>query len=602
MVGTMKVVLTKTHVVVILALLFLLITIAMVASTTCQNMELTAVNSVLLAFAALLFTLQLCRAHIVSSTLPPHKTEHFAADAVLPATNNAGSATNDAGSSGAEGSTVNETVPLATESPMVAALTMYTSCFSKDSYSNVETSGRTWKSIRSSSSGGILQQSCADGSTRSMDLQFKNTPSFSRKDGFALGQNMLTGPLSYLMGINGDMAFSVMSMLQFTSDLPETADACLFKLFANTVNNNGASLILKKGTHVSNMIACECFLKLGNNISIQGKMNNSANILLQPRRPYLLTVVKDYGRVQMHLIDLGATTFAKTVLADTNVGSHEPIIFSNMDMTINDKANLNANIMTFSVFSRALTDGDMTDWYKHYAEILKQFDVAYVQMTQTLQQAQQATTCSFDEITCSACSGVKDWSNISEVLASSTTCQTAYDAYCTANPTKPRCECWNLNNPAYATTCASLRAAFSGQSPPSAPLSEEKPPVVEAPAPVPSPAATCPLPPSTLDSAQLIKSIVTPENIVAIGKAISEIQGHNKKHKKQCCCTQCKNKHPDVCTTTTSLHHKPSDLELLSEGVDTAPSQPPPTREEEEMMLQEASEPKKTFFQRVFGL
>lgn len=458
---------------------------------------------------------------------------------------------------------MDEVLPDAASGPMVAGLTLYASCFSKASFAGVEASGRTWKSIRSTA---LSQQSCADGSTRNMDLQFKNTPSFSRRDGFAMGQNTLTGPLSYLMGINGDMAFSVMTLMQFTSDLPSDAtEATLFKFYANTLNNNGAALVMRRGTPVSNMISCECFLKIGNGIQLQCTMNGSGNVLLQPRRPYMLAVVKDYGRIQVCLVDMGAADFSRTTLLDTNVGSHEPLTFSNTDMTINDKANLNANIMTFSVFARALTDGDITDWHKHYSGILKQFDAAYVQITQSLQQAQQATSCTFDTVTCSTCSGVRDWSNMSDILASGgQPCLTAIDAYCSANPTQPRCECWNLNNPAYATSCASMRAMFSGQPlvAPPAPGAPAEP----AEAAPPPPSCAAPPAPAVLDSAQLIKSIVTPDNIVAIGKAISEIQGaKSHHHKKHCCCSQCKPQNRDVCSKPAPIVAL-TDEELLAEG------------------------------------
>jgi hypothetical protein len=467
---------------------------------------------------------------------------------------------------------VNEVLLTPVESPMVAGMTLYTSCFSHLSYASPDMYGRTWKSIASVSSA-LQKQMCGDGNPRNMDLQFKTTPSFSRKDGFALGQNTLTGPLSYLMGINGDMAFSVMALCQFTADLPTDHEACLFKFFANTINNNGLSFTLRKGTPVSNMIAYECTLNVGNAIQAPCRMNGSGNILFQPRRPYLFSIVKDYGRLQVVVMGLGGgSEFTRQVLLDVNVGAHEPLVFSNMDMTLNEKGNLNANLMAFAVFARALTDGDLTDWHKHYEAILKQFDPSYVQLTKTLQTANAATSCSFDAETCKLCADVKDWSNISDVLASGgTACLRAVHAYCTANPSAPRCECWNLNNPSYGTSCAPLRDAFSG---------------------VPSSGDTiCPALPrppassvTTPDSAQFLKDIVTPDNIIAIGKAISEVQqssrrksSHHRRHHHDdsCCCSKCK---PSKASCWSGLEdsQKPSDEELLAEGTGRVSTTTPP--------------------------
>lgn len=447
---------------------------------------------------------------------------------------------------------------------------LYASCFSKVSYASVEASGRTWRSMVRSI---LSQQSCADGTTRSMDLQFRNTPAFSRKDGFSLGQNSLTGPLSYTLGINGDMAYSVMALCQFTADMaPGDAEAVLFKLFANTSGNNGASLVLKRSAApVSNMISCRMSLRIGSSIDIPCKQNSSADILLLPRRPYLLAVVKDYGRLQVYAVDVGAADVSKQVLLDHNVGTHEPIVFSNMDMVINPNGNMNGNIMSFGIYARALSDADLAEWFKQYSSLLKRFDASYVQMEQTLQQAQAATSCSFDAATCAACVAVKDWSNMSAILASGTPCLSAISAYCTANPTKPRCECWNLNNPAYATTCAPLRGAFAGVTATPAPL----------PTPTPVPVMTCPdRKDDALDATQLVKSIVTPDNIIAVGKAIAQVQtagggggsgrGHHRHHKHQCCCSECRTRHPKRrCASLPSLRpgaESPDDSELLMEG------------------------------------
>ena len=479
-------------------------------------------------------------------------------------------------------------------SPMTAALSLYTSCFSKASYAGPEASGRTWKSIVSVKAADASATCTAGGSFRNMDLQFKSTPSFSKKDGFALGQNTLTGPLSYLLGINGDMAFSVMVLLQFTGEAPLTSaaasEASLFSIYANTRNNNGASLVIKAGDPVANMVSCQCILRIGNSLEVPCQLKGSDSILFQPRKPYLLCVVKNYGRVQVHCVDLGSSEYVRESILDHNAGTMEPIVFSNTDMTLNDAGNLAANILTFGVFGRALTDSDLSDWYKHYNTQLKQFDPAYVKIATTLQTAKAASGCTFDAPTCAACSSIKDWSNMSNLLGAGKECLLAIDKYCTANPTAARCECWNLNNPAYATTCLPLRGAFAGKT-----LVEES--TVKKGQDKAACAAVTPQPHAALDPAALIKTLVTPENIVAVGKAISEIQGHHghhghrrsrdrgdhgthshshnhrhDHHAKSCCCTVCRQKpgHAGTCPSASDGSSKIATIANKSMSNDDA--------------------------------
>jgi hypothetical protein len=412
---------------------------------------------------------------------------------------------------------------------LLPGLTMYTSCFSSASYPG-PSAGRNWRSIAPALPGTSL--TCANGAVRNLDLQFKVTPSFSSREGFALGTNTLTGPLSYTLGINGDMACSIFTVCQWNADIASDAEVSVFKLYANTANNNGLSLVLKPGDPTPNMISMQAYVKVGKSISQQCKMNDSPNILVVPRTPYILTVVKDYGHLMVFLTNLSSVDFNTITLLDFSAGAVEPLVFSNTDMTINETANWSANMMAFACFSRALTDNDRTSWFAHYKENLRRFDANYMAMVSDLQAAQRLRSCPFDGPTCSACAATKDWSNMSSIIAAGPSCLKAIDIYCTANPTAPRCECWKMNDPSYTTAaCKALRDLFSGQP------TQQKCPVQPAP-------STSVYPPRSsqqhgenkvatgahttsqqVDTLQLLKSVVTPANIVAIGKAISEIQG-----------------------------------------------------------------------------
>lgn len=322
-----------------------------------------------------------------------------------------------------------------------------------------------------------------------------------------MGQNKVLGPLSHLIGISGDMPFSVFTLCQFTKQLlTGDEDVTVFKLFANTLNNNGLSLVLKSGTSTgaANTATVRGHVAFGNSVVVPLKLSDNENIAVKLNVPMIISVIKDYGRLQVAFIDLGSKEYNKTVLIDKELGAHAPVVFSNTEMTINQTGNWGANIHAFACVAKALGDKDLSDWFTHYKSVMRQFDVEYQNLNNTLEEAQQATSCSFDTITCAACSGVKDWSNMSSIIAAGPTCMTAINAYCTRNPGSKRCECWNLNNPAYSTTCAPLRQLFQGNL-----KGECAPPPADKPKP------------STNTTDSILATLVTPENIAAIGKVLN---------------------------------------------------------------------------------
>ncbi len=352
---------------------------------------------------------------------------------------------------------------------------------------------------------------CSPLDMNNAELTFTSTPAFSKENGFVMGQNKIAGPLSHLVGISGDMPFSIFTLCQFTKQMSRDEDVTVFKLFANTLNNNGISLVMKGGTSAgaTNTLTIRGQIAFGNSVVLPLKSNDNENIAVKLNVPMMINVIKDYGRLQVSLIDVGSKEYNKTVLVDKELGAHAPVVFSNTELTINQTGNWGANMHTFACSARALGDKDLSDWFTHYKTLMRQFDIEYQNLNTTLEEAKQATTCTFDALTCAACSGVKDWSNMSSIMAAGPACMTAINAYCTRNPGSKRCECWNLNNPAYNTTCAPLRQLFQGTT-----ASECKPPQEP----------TDKQPPSNSKS-DILTALITPENIAAIGKVLNPASG-----------------------------------------------------------------------------
>jgi hypothetical protein len=379
-------------------------------------------------------------------------------------------------------------------------LTIYTSCYSSKSYPNQ--GGKVWKNIIAQGptnatvhtkhqaktimrKEGQTSDGDGDGDDEQQDdlhLHYNKTPAFSRKDGFVLGTNTVTGPYSFQMGIRGDMAYSIFLVCSFTGatsnggspDMDNgTGSGSMFKIYANTPGNNGVSMMVSatdtsggegQGRKMdgSTSLALKLRLLIADEHEIPCKVDGKLPLVVNSTHKYLFAIVKNYGRVQVSVLDLNDPDNPRTPLADVNIGSHSPVLFSNRDMTINEFGNWQANIQAFGCYDRAISDRDTTKLYHHYRQLLKQFDPTHQRMIQEMDRVNKIKSCPFDADTCDACRGVDDWSNFQKVFVADDVCKAAIAKFCANNPSHDRCSCWSVNHPAYNTSCKVYRCAIGG--------------------------------------------------------------------------------------------------------------------------------------------
>lgn len=180
------------------------------------------------------------------------------------------------------------------------------------------------------------------------------------------------------------------------------------------------------------------------------------------RRRYLVCVSKNYGHVRVSLVDIDASAFSSTTLLDANLGAHESVLLSNMEVKVNAAGNWNANAMAFGTLARETGEADLAALYAHYRKLLQQFDPAFVQLSHQLGEAQRLRACPYDQATCTACASVKDWTSNEQVLGAGQACLKAIDAFCTKNPTHVRCACWDASRPDPTGACKAYRTVYSG--------------------------------------------------------------------------------------------------------------------------------------------
>lgn len=351
-------------------------------------------------------------------------------------------------------------------------MTVYVSCLSHASYK--EGSGKIWRNIATESPVVSSQQCQADGSVRDRHFYFASTPAFSMREGFALGKNTLTGPQSHQLGISGDLSFSVVVLCRITGDVPSSPaatgrnPAVVFRLAGNTPNGNGAAFVLHNGSRKGNLIQCRASFLLGAMPQMLCKPDSNVggdtSLIFDPEHRYMFVVSKDYGRIRIVMVDIDAREFRKITLLDVSVGAHDSVLFSNVDAVINPNGNWNANLLAFGIYTRTLSDTDVTRMYEHYSETMRLFDPQYRALLDALGEADSLRKkCQYDASTCKACSSVKDWTSTAAIIETGgTECLRQVHAFCSANPQHPMCSCWSTANPNYDTTCRAYRSVFSG--------------------------------------------------------------------------------------------------------------------------------------------
>ena len=427
---------------------------------------------------------------------------------------------------------------------LVRDLALYVSSFSERSYRDEEDrEGEVVADDSAHKRDAKNWRDVAPGADGSRDLAFDKDPSFSVKEGMTLFDNFARGPLSVDAGLDGDRPFSCIFLLSFATDLID--DVSLFRLFSNnTSDNNCMSVFLERGQRGMNTLGV---VGGKNVVSFTGRVNVGSRSLafdaepsVTPGNPCLLVVTKDYERISARLVDV-ATPMTPMTLMDESIASLPTMTLSNRAMDLNASKNFPGNVLAFGLVGRPMGDSDVTDWAEHYRDVFHRLDEAYQRMQALLEANAVAKSCTFDERTCAACGGVGDWTSMSSIIAGGADCHKAFAAHCQKNPGAKRCECWNAADPVYGSgTCTAIRNVFGGGAPVCTTsdvttLIEER---------------------EEVDAKErMLKDLVRPENIVAVGRVLDLLKGDSKGGK---CCNgkkDCKNPKCHYKKKSSSGHH-----------------------------------------------
>ncbi len=416
-------------------------------------------------------------------------------------------------------------------------LVVHVTSFDLASYSGKASSGKTWHNIAVPSAlGAGAGDSCSGGELGGEDFQFRSTPSYSPSSGFSMAGNPLTGPMCHMLGIDANLPFTIAFVFQPTGDLPAQEEVELLMLSANTAGMTGLRVALKAplapAPGVAQPASASASTALTTTLSVRlGSADAvSAAVTVDKQRRYLLVVSRDSGGAAASVVDLDAATYARTnVLSGAGGGGAsgpESIKLSNMDSLVNGGGKWNASLSALMIYARSLSDLELGALYTYYADAYNRFDPAFIQMQGVKAAAAALRACPYDVTTCAACAGVKDWSGGSDAVlaAGGEACGRAIDRFCTANPTHPRCTCWDPNAATYTTaSCRAFRGAFSGQAEAdAAALRTWRARATQAQAQ----AQSCPDGPAATPSpAAVVTEILSPSNVSAITSLLDAIRG-----------------------------------------------------------------------------
>lgn len=351
-------------------------------------------------------------------------------------------------------------------------LTIYYSVFSDSSYNHAQGNQgdlKKWYNI-SAYFKQTEMSSCSSMRFNESHMNFFNNPTYSRGDGIMLGNNYITGPMSYTLGISGNTQYSIFIFIKFMSISQSDSDIELFNVFGN--NNTGIRLYMtgnNTDSAVSGISGCNMYLAIGSNEPLQCIKDGSRNAMFQHNKSYLFIMTNNNSNIRLSLYDSLNNNKMDLINAPVTNQMYN-VSFSNENMVINKNQNLNGNIYAFGVYKKVLTDNDMLNVQSHLFSQIQVLDPVVVEKERVIETLKSDITnikaCPYDQETCIQCNSVTDWTNINAVMTTKDSqCLDAINKFCSKNPSHYMCKCWNSNDNSYTSNqCTNYRNIFTDTS------------------------------------------------------------------------------------------------------------------------------------------
>ena len=332
-------------------------------------------------------------------------------------------------------------------------LTLFYSAFSTNSYPS---SSKIWYNM--STYFANPQNACPDVQQSDTNMTFTQTPSYSRENGFGIGNNSITGPKSHKTGLSGNSSYTIFFMMNFKSFNDNTNNYEILKLFGNTINNNGLALFINKDSvaSIASTFAVNITINIGTqSIQCTDPSTGLYTIIINPNHTYMFAFIKNDNSLSFimypNIDNLTSNAQTRLILMDNQTISNEDVLFSNKEFVINRFLNIQGSLYTFGTFNRALDENSITLLYLHMQSELQKTSQILQNLATQIQALQNkidlSKSCPYDSTVCTPCSSVKDWTNMNNVILNgNSNCLTSINNFCNTNPENDLCVCWNDNN------------------------------------------------------------------------------------------------------------------------------------------------------------
>ena len=332
-------------------------------------------------------------------------------------------------------------------------LETYVSTYSTHSYIG---SGSSWLNISPPSPGN--NQISMQGHLLTRDFSFNNYPTYNKKNGLFLGENVLNGPHSLNLGITGKSEFTLFLICKHDILHTEHNSTNIFKVFANSNDNNGISLSLK------NIKSSGVFQSGTVHIQFdQDTYNGKEEINLDKNLVHLYVITKTPSSISLKIVSSVDSTPNEIIKSKL---INQEVLLSNRRMCINCDRHWNGYIKAFGVYGTALSDYDIKELYDHMMlqersleNVVKQYKRHVKELTKKLDDLKN---CPFDASTCTKCISIENWSNPHDIIASSIECKKSISTFCGKNNKDTKCKCWDKSNSSTYNSvhCKSWRSIF----------------------------------------------------------------------------------------------------------------------------------------------
>ena len=288
--------------------------------------------------------------------------------------------------------------------------------------------------------------------------------------GIPMNSSIITGPKIDTLNFQFESQYSILYVCKFGNFvIPNTNRVELFRFNANCSTNVGISIYIDVNslTQYGPLFAGDLKLQYTDTTPDTPCVlveYNKSMFIFDPSKLTYFFVTRNSDTISIsYITDTMTTTNILANITVTNNGT----TFANVPISLNYLSNLTGNLYTFGIFNVSLTDIQITQIYRNINNLYKLYnsgaDQYWTQYTELQNTHNKLGSCPFDNNTCQKCGTIDNWTDVSQIINTTSDCKKYINDACAANPQNASlCMCWNSASSIYNTSsCKLYRSIFT---------------------------------------------------------------------------------------------------------------------------------------------